>query len=267
MTWHADEHTWRAYTAGTLPDPAATALEAHVIHCRSCQAGATGLLPDPEPLWRGVQAEVVRPRPSATVRLLRRIGLSESDVVILAAAGDLRLPWAVAVGGALASVVVVGALPAHQVASFLLLGPLVPALAVIAAYAATDPLRELCGPLPFSAVRIALLRTLATLAVALPSMAALSAVLPFLQPLVWSWVLPSLALTGLALVLLDRISVQVTATIVATGWASVVLVATSAGALTTVVGLVGQLACVLGTVLCTALFVRSIRSPHHAGGF
>ncbi len=259
--WHVDDVTWRAYVAGRLDPAAEAAVDAHVTACPGCRAGARALLPDPEPLWHAVHDQISRPRLRWWFRWLRRIGVPDDDLAVMAAADDLLLPWAVAVGGALVSVIAAGNLGRHDDTAFLLLVPLVPVLAVVAAFDATDPMRELAATMPYSKLRLALLRTTATLAVALPVTAAASAVVPVLRPLAWVWLLPSLGLTCAALVLLTWLSTRACAVVVAGSWAGVVAMVTGAGRLDDVGTLPGQVVFAVVTVVLSLAFVRSTSTP------
>lgn len=217
-TWHLTPDHWRGYADGRLTADAEAAVEAHVDGCAQCRASAGALVPDAAPTWQAVHARIDHPRPAGPLRLLSRLGARDDDVVVLAAADDLRLPWSIAVGGAIASVIVSAQAGALDVFTFWLLAPLVPMLAVAAAFDATDPLRELSNTTPASRLRLTLLRTLATLAVALPAVMLLGLVIPGLEDVVWRALLPSLGLTGAALALLTWLPAWGAATATAAGW-------------------------------------------------
>ena len=89
MSWHIDEPTWRAYAAGGLATAAEAAVETHVTACPDCREGARTLMPDPEPLWQAVHAEITTPRLSLALRVLARLGVPADDLVVLAAGRDL----------------------------------------------------------------------------------------------------------------------------------------------------------------------------------
>lgn len=259
--WHVEPTAWQAYAAGRLDAAAEAAVETHVIACGRCRASASELVPDTEPLWAAVHEEVSRPRLRWWLRLLRGLGVPGDDLVVLAAADDLLLPWAVAIGGALVSVVAAGNLGRHDDAAFLLLTPLVPVLAVVAAFDATDPLRDLTATTPYSKLRLALLRTAATLAVALPVTVACSAAVPVLRPFTWVWLLPSLGLTCSALVLHAWVGARACAVAVASAWTAVVLLATEAGRLGTVQTLPGQVTFAVLTAALLLALVHVSRTP------
>ncbi|MGA4668868.1 hypothetical protein ACPCG0_03565 [Propionibacteriaceae bacterium Y1923] len=259
MTTHIDPRLWERYAAGTLPDAAADALEGHVVDCPNCQAQTRLLAGDPAPLWQAVHTRIATPRPSPVLRFLQRLGLRDEDAVVLAASGDLRLPWAVAVGGAMACMILTGTLVGYREALFILLAPIVPPLAVAAAHEATDPLRELTGALPHDRLRLTLLRTLAALAVALPTMGLLAVAMPPLRPMVGDWPIPALALTGFALLLLDRLPVRITAPVMVGAWLAVVAMVATVGALDRLVSTTGQVVFLLVGAACVGGLVASTR--------
>ncbi|MCL1870279.1 MAG: zf-HC2 domain-containing protein [Promicromonosporaceae bacterium] len=260
--WHVDPATWQAYAAGHLDMAAQAAVETHVTTCPACRDSARRVAEDDpmtggyEPVWEAVHAAIGAPRQPAHLRWLRRVGVPDDAVVVLAAAGDLRLPWALAVGGAVLSAVVAAHVARAELA-YLLLAPLVPLLAVAAAFEATDPLRELAAPTPFSKLRLALLRTAATLAVAVPATALVGVVVPVLHALACVWLLPALCLSGAALVLLTRLPARWACGVAGAGWAAVVLGLESSGHLGAVTGGVGQTAFAL---VATALGVVLVRA-------
>ena len=101
--------------------------------------------------------------------------------------------------------------------AWLAIAPLIPALLVAGAYDSTDPLRDLAEPTPYSKLRIALLRTVVSVAGALPLVLAMSLV-PNIEASVATWLLPSLAITLVLLVLLTRLSAVVAVGVVAATW-------------------------------------------------
>ncbi len=226
VDWHVDAATWRAYAAGRLAPQVETAVEAHVTGCPGCRAGASVVAPDVSPVWQGVHERITTPRFPWPLRLLGRLGVRDDDLVVLAAAHSMLVPWAVAVGFAVACACLVGLAglnPAEQDTAFLAMAPLIPVLAVVAAYDALDPLRELTAPMPYSVLRLALLRATAALAVALPTTAAIGLVVPGMADLAGVWLLPSLGLTLGALVLLTWWDARVTAVSVTLLWTGSVL--------------------------------------------
>ncbi|MDN6624506.1 MAG: hypothetical protein L0K84_05640, partial [Acidipropionibacterium jensenii] len=145
---------------------------------------------------------------------------------------------------------------------FLALAPLVPVIAVSAAFDATDPLRELVGTTACPRLRITLLRTLSTLVVALPAVLVLGSMVPGLNSAIWLWLLPGLLLTSATLVLLNWLPARTAAAISSIGW--LLVVASMAGLQAS--DLLGQLpvqglSALLTVLLGVALRVLSDRSP------
>lgn len=258
-TWHLTADHWQAYADGRLTADAEAAIETHVDGCAQCRASATALVPDAAPTWQAVHARIDHPRPTGPLRLVRRLGARDDDLVVLAAADDLRLPWSIAVGGAIASMIVSAQAGALDAFVFWLLAPLVPMLAVAAAFDATDPLRELANTTPASRLRLTLLRTLATLTVALPAVVALGLVVPGLDDVVWRALLPSLGLTGAALVLLTWLPAWGAATATAATWVLTITTAQSTDRL----DLLGQGgAQILFALLIAALAAALVATSH-----
>jgi hypothetical protein len=269
MSWHVDERTWQAYAAGTLPPATETAVETHVTTCPRCRVGARAVMPDPEPLWQAVHAEITAPRLPRALRALARLGVPEDDLVVLAAADDLLLSWSVAVGAAVVCALVTGLapplLPGGPQALFLVLAPLVPVLAVVATYDATDPFRELTEAAPFSTLRLALLRTAAALTAAIPLTVTVALVLPAVRGSFAAWLLPGLALTVATLILLTWLTAWVACAVSSAGWICAASAAAGVGIIDVVTTVAGQAGFVLAVVALTALLVRVGTVQHPRG--
>jgi hypothetical protein len=93
----------------------------------------------------------------------------------------------------------------------------------VGAYDATDSLRTLAVTTPYSKLRLALVRTSAALVVALPVTLAVGLGIPGLEPLAFTWLLPSLALTSTTLVAMTWLRAWAASTSVGAAWAVVVL--------------------------------------------
>lgn len=223
--WHVDGQLWQAYAAGRLDQVAEASIDAHVNGCTTCQAGARAAVSPAttEELWRGIQAEVRRPELPRTLRWLRRLGVREDDLALLAASDGFLLPWATAVGSALVCALLTGATSTLQQETFALLAPLVPVLAVVAAFDAIESVRDLVRTTPYSKLRLSLLRTTATLVVAIPATMPIGLVIPGLEQLAFSWLLPALALTGGTLVLLTWLGPWTATGVVAATWTATVI--------------------------------------------
>lgn len=266
--WHVEERVWEAYAAGGLDPVAEASIDAHVVSCAACRDTARAHVDRAEldPLWRSVQVEVSRPQLPASLAWLRRLGVPYDDLVLVTASGGLLEAWAVAVGTALVCAFAVTFAPDYQQTSFLLLAPLVPVLAVVAAYDATDPLRTLLTSTPYSKLRLALLRTSATLAVAVPVTLAVGLVLPGLDSLTFMWLLPGLALTASTLVLLTWLRPWTAATSIGLAWAAVVAGTASLWQVSDLTGAGAQLTILVVGLVMTGLFVVRSTSYRLLGG-
>jgi hypothetical protein len=231
--WHVAPETWQAYVDGRLDVVGENAVDTHVLRCVTCRSSSAAHVstPELERVWSHVAAEVARPEPSLAVRLLRRVGLQEQDALLLGGSTGLYLPWAMAVGAAVACAIVTGFVPSQQDLAFLLGAPLIPVLAVAAAHDATDPMRELVAGTPYNKLRLALLRAVAALAVAVPVTVAVGLLVPGLGSLAFAWLLPGLCLTSAVLVLLTRFTAWVSGGLVAVVWVLVVAQVSGQGSL------------------------------------
>jgi hypothetical protein len=266
--WHVDSAVWAAYAAGRLDHVAENAVDTHVVRCGQCRQAARSQVGTEtlEPLWTGIALEVARPVVARRHRWLHRAGVREADTVLLGASDGLLVPWAVAVGSALACAMLTGLLPRYQDFSFLLLAPLIPVLAVVAAHDATDPLRELVSGTPYSKLRLALLRTTAALAVAVPLTLAVGLLIPGLQNLAFLWLLPGLGLTLGALVLLTWLPPWPAGVVVGSAWSTVVLVVGRLDDLASLTGPTAQLAYAVVVLLMTTLLVLRTTTLKLPGG-
>jgi hypothetical protein len=228
MSWHVEAPVWEAYAGGRLDPAAEASVETHVVHCARCRADARSYVPTSttDAVWSDVRSTITAPSLSASMRLLRALGVRTDDLVVVSAAESILVPWAVAVGVAVTCACLVGLAGLDRVnrdAVFLAMAPLVPVLAVVTSYDALDPLRDIEAPTPYSKLRISLLRATAALAVAVPATAAIGLAVPHLDDLAFAWMLPSLGLTATALVMLTWFVAPVTGAMVAAMWITVVV--------------------------------------------
>lgn len=265
--WHVAPELLAQYDQGHLDVAMEAAVETHVIRCADCRAvvtaavGPSGL----EQVWAGVSLQLEPDRQPMYLRGLKRAGLSDRDGVLLSASA-LSVPWAIAVGSAVVCAMLAGFIPARQELAFLLLAPLVPVLSVVAAHDATDPLRELLAITPHSKLRLALVRTVASLAVALPATTAVGLLVPGLSNLAFVWLLPGLCLTLSALVLLTWTSAWIAGGAVAGAWTAVILLVASQEALPSISSTAGQGVFAAATMAMAGfLFVRTLTTRFHGG--
>lgn len=269
MNWHVDEPVWRAYAAGRLDPVAEAAVENHVTSCPRCRDGARAVVPDVGPLWESVHARISAPRRSWPLRFLARLGIPDTDLVVVGGSRDLLLSWSVAVGAAVFCALFTGVapvpVPGGPPALFLILAPLVPVLAVVAAYDATDPLREITGTTPFSTLRLALLRTAAALTAAVPLTVATALAVPALHGYFAAWLLPGLVLTVATLILLTWLRAWIASAVVGAGWLVVASVTARAGGLDAATTAPGQALSALVLLALGAVLVRVTTTQHDRG--
>ncbi|WP_433156983.1 zf-HC2 domain-containing protein [Kribbella sp. CA-247076] len=270
MDWHLGPELLDRYTDGDLDLSRQSAVETHLLTCADCRRLTSTKAPQDllTDVWQGVRIATARPRLPWPLRLLRKLGLAETDAVILRASSSLYRPWLLALVGAFVIGVGGGMLPAtEQRALYLLFAPLLPAITVASAYDATDPVRELVSATPFSKLRIALLRTALAVTVALPVVVLAGLVLPFVGADAFAWLLPSLTLTLLALTLLTWWSAPLTAWTVAALWLTVVGTLRSTDQLGAVDTPFAQLAFAATALLALAALVIRLTSHHAPGGY
>lgn len=266
--WHVNAEVWHAYAAGRLDNVAMASIDSHVTRCAQCQKSARVAVPagTTDAVWVEVIDEVRRPELPPTVRWLRRLGCREEDMVVLAASEGFVLPWSLAVGAALVSALLTSVVTSRQDEVFWLLAPTAPVFAVIAAFQATEPLRPLMGSTPYDKIRLAVLRTVATLAVAVPITSAVGLAVPGLADLAFVWLLPSLALTSVALVLHTWLGSWTAAALPAGGWLAVVVATARAGEFSILSGFMVQAACLALAVGLAGVFVVRSSSFRLLGG-
>lgn len=218
-TWHLDDQVLARWVDGTDGSVAGASVEQHLLTCASCRTRVPA--PDPR-VWDRVREAVEAPRATALERLLRRTGLPEADARVVAISPAFRAAWLVGMVALLAFVTLAGAFGAGRGQwAFLVVAPLVPALAVALGY---DPeldeaLETECAT-PYPRVRLVLLRSVALLVVVGPAMAASSALLP--GSLAYGWLVPAAGCTALVLALSTWVAPLTATGVVATGWALLV---------------------------------------------
>src|SRR3954463_1428627 len=93
--WHADGGTLARYADGTLPPPAASSVESHLVACERCRLAVAGHVDVTriDALWDEVADAVDRPRAGVVERLLLGLGVRTHVARLLAATPSLRLSW------------------------------------------------------------------------------------------------------------------------------------------------------------------------------
>lgn len=267
--WHLSTPVWQRYAAGELDAVDEASVETHLTSCAVCRSSASETIPSVEvaALWEGVATAIAQPRSTLLGRLATRLGLPDDDAIVVRASTALYVPWVISISAALACAALAALLPEpHGTSSFVIIAPLIPVLAIAAAYDATDPLRELIAPTPLSKLRIALLRACVALTAAVPVTLAVGLLLPGLGGLAFAWLLPSLALTLAALLLLTRLTAPIAAATVAGSWVVGVLAITG-DEVSVALGstLVQSIFLVVAVVLCLLLWLRTSSSRLQGG--
>jgi hypothetical protein len=269
---HASGELLASYAGGTVATVAVWSVEAHLGGCARCRS-ALSVYADPERLARNrsvLLARVALPDGGRMRRLLRRWGIPDYLLDLLAATPSLRLSWLLSVLGVLA--VVTGEAAAvssgwHQsgrpssdvLVPFLLVAPLLVLAGVAAAFLPVfDPAYQLAVAAPFPGVRLLLVRSISALTAALLPVAAAAFVLPGPWWLPVALLLPSLALCAFALAAATVISPQAAAVTAGALWALPVAALAMTRAPLLIVQSTAQLAC--GTVLCISAVVLWLRN-------
>jgi hypothetical protein len=207
--WHVDERELRAYATRELGTLQRASVEAHVMACGPCRCelarlarGSVGTVSF-EDVWGRVQTRVEFAPSVRATRWLRRVGVSDSDAVVVRQVGRQSLQWTIASTLILALAALVAALGVSDSAQlwFVFLAPLLPPLGVAATYRLTPTATatlEITSP--YSPARLLLWRTGYSVATAVPASIAFGAVIPGDPWMAVAWLLPSAACTTIVLV-------------------------------------------------------------------
>lgn len=266
-----------SYAADGLDPAGQWSVEAHVPGCPACRTLLTSCTDAGR--WAANRAELLvrvsLPELGLLGRLLRRCGVPEHVILLLAATPSLRRSWLTGVLLVLAIAVGAAQLPnlpfLHDpglfvlpgktnwpaLAPFLVLAPLLPLAAVAAAFSRPlDPAYQLASAAPVSMLWLLCVRTAATVAVTLVPIALAALALPGPMWLAVALLLPALALCGAALGLATVIRPEVAVAAVAAGWMGLVIaLAATAGKLTAAFGAAAQVAAAAVLLGGVALFV------------
>jgi len=275
-----------AYARGEIGAAAAWSVEAHVPGCAACRAALAGSAQrDQLAASRSVLlARLGLPEAGSARLVLRRCGVPEHILTILAATPSLRRSWltgvllalAVAVGaayllppGAAARALLAGPAAGSAWAGlipFLVLAPALPLAAVAAAFSARlDPASDLATAAPVSGVWLLCVRTVAVILATLVPTVLAALVLPGPGWLPAAVLLPALAVSAAALAASTVAGAVPAAIGVGAGWVAVVVavrVVTDSPA--PVFGPAGQLAA-LAVLIGAAAMVAARRTRFDFG--
>ncbi|HEY1625066.1 MAG TPA: hypothetical protein VGG16_14830 [Streptosporangiaceae bacterium] len=212
---HISEDLLTSYAVGTAGAINLWSVEAHLTGCASCRSAVSAHV-DADRLARNRSVLLVRAAigdGGPVRRLLRRCGVPDHLLGVLAATPSLRASWLLSVLAVVAVVAVEAAAVSYgwigqpaphaspeALAPFLLVAPLLVLGGVAAAFLPVfDPANRLAVAAPFSGFTLLLVRTVCALAVALIPVTGIAFVLPGPGWLPFGLLLPSLALSAFAL--------------------------------------------------------------------
>jgi hypothetical protein len=231
MTWHVDPDLMTAYEDGRLTPSRVMAVDAHLQACARCRAAVpvdAGWL---DRSWQAVADKLHAPRPRAAERLLRRAGLPEHRIRVLAATPALRWSWITATAAVLAFGVAAAyggrAGSPTTFVPFLIFAPVLPVLAVATAYGPpVDPMHEITSATPMAGPRLLLWRATAVVGLSLGMGALAAAALP--GPGWWAaaWLLPAFLLCVCTLALATVLPLAAAAAVFGGAWLLVALAVT-----------------------------------------
>ncbi len=290
---HASADLLASYAVGTVAPIAVWSVEAHLNGCARCRS-ALSRHADQGRLARNRSVLLTRTALSddgPVRRLVRRCGIPDSLLDLLAATPSLRLSWLLSVIGVLAVVTAEaaavrlrwipgagragpagalssrllatspGPLNPEVLATFLLVGPLLVLAGVAAAFLPPlDPAYRLAVAAPMSGVRLLLVRTVCALIAALVPVACAALVVPGPGWLPVALLLPSLALCAFALAAATIVDPR--AAVAAAGglWALPALFLALTNGPLTIVQSTAQFACAaLFCISAVVLFLRHDR--------
>ncbi len=272
--WHVDETLLRRWVAGSAGAASAASVEQHMVRCQVCRGRVADAMvrvdaptvPDLGNVWTEIRDELELPRESRTQKVLRRLGLTDADALLLVSAPAMRAAWVNALGLVLAFV---GAAVFFQesrvILAFLIVAPLVPMLGVALTYRTDgEGIFEQEAATPYSPVRLVLLRTIAVLAATAPLVVAAGLLLP--ADLALAWLVPALGFTAVLLAASTWIDAVVAAAALTLAWTAAVLSSYVQGSAQTVYEPLALFA--YSVVGCAALvvFVHRLRRTGTLGG-
>lgn len=227
MSWHVPEQLVSSYATGELMGARVASVEAHVMACVDCRAAVNAQVDHRRlmDIWAAAVDEVDTPRRSWSERLLKAVGMPDSDARLVAAAPALHVSWLTSLAAVLLFALWASTTSDRGVTLFLIVAPVVPVLAVLGAYGPRiDPTYETSVASPYPTLRLVLLRS-ATVVAASGALALLASALVPQGQMAAAWLLPCLALVMLTLILTRWVPQPVAAAVVAAGYALPLLMA------------------------------------------
>ena len=263
MTWHVGETALEMYRQGALDEVAALSTEAHFGSCDSCrQVLNAGIDPEwRDTLWLAVRNAVDRPAARPGEVLLTRLGVRQHLARLLVLTPAARPAGVLAVLAVLAFSLAASRALLDTRSVFLVLAPVAPVAGVALAYGRRiDPLYEVNASTPAGGFHLLLVRSTVVLVVSICASGLASLAVPEIGGSA-VWLLPSFALTLLALVLSTRVTTTTASAIAAASWlAGVIAVAGPFGSLEVAFGSGAQAAFAAATVVLATILAVRVRS-------
>jgi hypothetical protein len=285
---HPGEDLLASYAAGTAGTVVAWSVEAHLPGCARCRS-ALSVHADAERLARNRSVLLTRAAigdGGRARRVLRRCGIPDYVLGLLAAAPSLRRSWLLSVVGALAVVAaeavavrygwIQAGRPSHlggypgpgTLAPFVLVAPLLVLAGVAVAFLPMfDPACRLAVAAPFSGFTLLLVRSVSALAAALIPVVAAAFFLPGPGWLPVALLLPSLALSAFALAVATVLDPRTAAVAAAILWLVPVLLLTTATARGPLLIVQPDAQFVCAAVLCACAVVLYLRHDRFEWGW
>ena len=269
MTWHPSAGALMAYVSSAVSVSQVWSIEAHVSGCDECHRTVGALIDDPDRLaavWEAVVDRVDSPRPRVFERFLVMVGVPEHLARLLGATPSLTVPWLVAVAGVLGfGLAMAWNSPGESLLDaraglfvFLLVAPLVPLAGVAVAFGpVVDPAYEVAVATPFHGFRLLLIRTVAVVATSLVMALVAALALPGAGLMAAAWIVPGLALAGVALALSTFVAPLIAGALSSTVWIVGVSLAEAGPNTLVAFGWVGQL--IAAAVLSAAVLLVMLR--------
>ena len=222
MNWHVDETSAARYAARRLDAASVASVESHLLVCGPCRAAIGEEIDDAlvDSVWLSVTDVLDQPASGASERALRWVGCSDSTARIVTATTRARLSFAVAVAFSLLLAVIAAQSPDGRFFGlYLIIAPIGALVATAGAFGRwSDPAYPLVTTVPTSALRILLIRVIASV---VPALALTMLSVPWVVDRGWlaiAWLLPSLALAAAALALSSWIDIERAAIGVGLAW-------------------------------------------------
>ncbi|HUS42195.1 MAG TPA: hypothetical protein VMY16_05985 [Ilumatobacteraceae bacterium] len=225
--WHAPRSLIDRFAVdpGGVDSAVAASFEAHLVACARCRDAVTERVGGVvlEDSWRRVASLIDTPHLSILERVMIRLGVSDSTARLLGGTPALTLATLGSVV-TLAAMAVATSRITDSAGGFLVVAPLLPLLAIVAAFASVaDPVGEAAVPTPMHGVGLVLRRAAVVLSAVFMVLGVADLAVGDLNAPVVAWLLPALALPVGALALGTWFRAEVAAMTLGIGWMVVVL--------------------------------------------